>query len=205
MINKKYFIPIFLLVGLALTLVLLPAKKTNKELLPEELLTLINSTSRFITPDEIASRMIEKDPSLMLIDVRSSEAYLNFTLPGAVNIPLSEMADPNQQEILKQDGMDFVLFSNGSVTSDQAWILGKRLGLKNLYVMKGGINLWFDNFFMTPAPLESQPVSDFELDQFRMGVRQYFTGGEVDAAQPNLPETIQTQQKVKKSAAEGGC
>lgn len=202
---KKYFIPVFLMVGLGLVLVILPPKKSYNEMQPEELLRQINSSSRFITTDEIAERMIEKDPSLLLIDVRSFENYLSFTLPGAINIPLEEILNPEQLNIILQEGMDFVFFSNGSILSDQAWILANRKGLKNIYIMKGGINEWFDNFFVNTAPGESAPVSAQELYQFRKGVRQFFTGGDVQAAPQTTTETIKLEPKAKKSAAEGGC
>jgi sulfur-carrier protein adenylyltransferase/sulfurtransferase len=205
MINKKYYIPIALLVGLALLLLLLPAKKKDSGIRPEELLDQITNPSRFVSPDDVATRIIEKDPSLVLIDVRSSEEYLAFTLPGAINIPLADLNNAENIETLKQEGLDFILFSNGTLISDQAWILVKRLGIKNLYILEGGLNLWFENFFMTSYPMESQPGSDIELYQFRIGVRQFFTGGEVETAQPNSNESIKLQQKVKKSAAEGGC
>jgi len=202
---KKYFIPVVLLVGLGLVLVLLPPKKSYDEMPPEKLLRQITSSSRFITPDEIAERMIEKDPSLLLIDVRSSDDYLKFTLPGAINIPFEELLNPEQENILRQEGMDFIFFSNGSILSDQAWILSKRKGLKNIYIMQGGINQWFDNFFVNTPPGESAPASELELYQFRKGVRQFFTGGDVQATPQNPTETIQLEKRIKKSATEGGC
>jgi hypothetical protein len=39
-----------------------------------------------------------------------------------------------------------------------------------------------------------------------MGVRQYFTGGEIQVSQPEASgESLQLKPKAKKSAAEGGC
>lgn len=203
--NKNYIIPIIVLIGLSLALLLLPEKKFNKEMAPEELLMQINSTSRFITPDIVADRIIKKDPAMILVDVRSPEEYIKYSLPGSMNIPLSSLADSTTLDILGQEGIDWVLFSNDNILADQAWILGKRLGLGNLFVMQGGINQWFDNFFMTPVPAQTQSESDLELYQFRLGVRQFFTGGEVNTAPVNQTETIQVQPKTKKSAAEGGC
>jgi len=58
---------------------------------------------------------------------------------------------------------------------------------------------------MTQVPAQTQSESDLELYQFRLGVRQFFTGGEVNTAPVNQTETIQVQPKTKKSAAEGGC
>ena len=203
--NKNYIIPIIVLIGLSLALLLLPEKKFNKEMAPEELLMQINSTSRFITPDIVADRIIKKDPAMILVDVRSPEEYIKYSLPGSMNIPLSSLADSTTLDILDQEGIDWVLFSNDNILADQAWILGKRLGLGNLFVMQGGINQWFDNFFMTQVPAQTQSESDLELYQFRLGVRQFFTGGEVNTAPVNQTETIQVQPKTKKSAAEGGC
>jgi rhodanese-related sulfurtransferase len=203
--SKKYLLPVFLFLGFALLLLLLPHKKSYTEISPEELLRQINSSSRFVTPDEVAERIIEKDPSVLLVDVRSSDEYHAYSLPGAINIPLEDLSNPDQQAILKQVGIDFIFISNGSIISDQAWILGKRMGLKNLYIMQGGINRWFDNFFSSPAPMESAPSSDLELYQFRQGVKQFFTGGDVNPVEQNATESLKLDTKVKKTAAEGGC
>jgi rhodanese-related sulfurtransferase len=203
--SKKYLLPLILFLGFGIVLLILPSNKQHDQITPEALLSQINSPSRFISPDQVADRLIKKDPSMVLVDVRTVENYRNFTLPGAVSIPLGNLNDPGNLELFDQDGIDFILFSNGTIISDQAWILGKRLGIKNLYVMQGGINLWFDNFFKTPVPTDFQAESELELYQFRLGVRQFFTGGNPDQPKPDQAETIQVQQKVKKTAAEGGC
>lgn len=203
--SKKYLLPVLLFLGFGFILLFLPSNKPHELITPEELLSQVNNPSRFISPDMVASRIIEKDPSILLVDVRTSDEFLNYTLPGAINIPLSNISSESSMETLKQNGIDFIFFSNGTIVSDQAWILGKRLGLDNIFIMQGGINLWFDNFFMTPVPSELEGGSEFELYQFRLGVRQFFTGGEINATPASNPETIQVRQKSKKSAAEGGC
>jgi sulfur-carrier protein adenylyltransferase/sulfurtransferase len=203
--SKKYFIPIFLLVGLGLVLVLLPAKKSYKEVQPEELLRQISSQSRFISPDIVADRLIKKDPSLQLVDVRNAEQFLEFTLPGAVNIPLQDIFLPEKQELFTLKGMNYVFFSNGDILSDQAWILCTRKGLKNIFVMKGGLNEWFNSFFLLQPPPETSSSEEIELYQFRNGVKQFFTGGETEVLPKQETETISITPKAKKSAAEGGC
>jgi len=103
--NKNYIIPIIVLIGLSLALLLLPEKKFNKEMAPEELLMQINSTSRFITPDIVADRIIKKDPAMILVDVRSPEEYIKYSLPGSMNIPLSSLADSTTLDILGQEAL----------------------------------------------------------------------------------------------------
>jgi rhodanese-related sulfurtransferase len=203
--NKKYLIPIALLVGLALILVLLPAKKTYNELPAEELLRQVTSSSRFISPDVVADRLINKDPSMLLVDVRNADLFNEFTLPGALNIPLQDILKPEQNDLLSQEGIDFIFFSTGDVLADQAWILCKRKGLENIYVMKGGLNEWFNVFFLQQPPAETASSDEIALYQFRSAVRQYFTGGETQSVRKPAGETISVTPKKKKSAAEGGC
>jgi rhodanese-related sulfurtransferase len=203
--SKKYIIPIVLLVGLGLILVLLPQKQPYNEMQAEELLRQISSSSRFISPDVVADRLIKKDPSMILIDVRSEDLYREFSLPGALNIPLQDILKPEQVDLLSQEGIEYIFFSTGDVLADQAWTLCKRKGQENIYVMKGGVNEWFKLFFMLQPPPETASNDEIALYQFRSGVRQYFTGGETETAQKPPAETITVTPKKKKSAAEGGC
>jgi len=203
--DKKYIIPISLLVLLALILALLPQKKAYEEMPASELLKQVTSPARFISPDVVADRLIKKDPSMLLVDVRSADLYREYSIPGAVNIPLHEIMKPENQELISQEGIDIIFFSTGEIQADQAWIISKRKGLEGIYVMKGGLNDWFSNFFMAQPPAETASSEEIALYQFRSAVRQYFTGGEVQTSQKPAPETITVTPKKKKTAAEGGC
>jgi rhodanese-related sulfurtransferase len=203
--TKKYLIPIILLLGLGLVLVLLPSKETYDEILAEELLQQVTSPSRFISPDVVADRLINNDPSLLLIDVRNVEQYNDYTLPGSINIPLKDIFLPDQMDILSREGMEIIFFSNGDIYADQAWILCKRKGLQNIFVMKGGINEWFNSFFLLQPPPETASNEDIALYQFRYAVRQYFTGGETEVAPKQAADKITVTPRAKKTAAEGGC
>lgn len=203
--TKKYLVPILLLLGLALLLVLLPQKKSYDEMQPKELLQQVCASSRFISPDIVADRIIKKDPSLVLIDVRNTDEYSAYSLPGALNIPLSDLLKPEQTDLLTQDGIDFIFYSNSDIQADKAWILCKRKGLQNIFVLKGGLNAWFSTFFLSEPLPETESAAEIELYQFRSGVRQYFTGGTITTPANTQAEKITVTPKVKKAAAEGGC
>jgi len=202
---KKYFIPVVLMVGLGLVLVLLPPKKAYDEMQPEELLRQVTSPSRFVSPDDVADRLIKKDPSMLLVDVRSAGQFMEYSLPGAFNMPLQDILKPEFDELLSQEGMEFIFYSNGDILSDQAWILYRRKEYKNIFVMKGGLNEWFNSFFLMQPPPETASGEEIALYQFRSGVRQYFTGGETIAAPGSSVEKISVTPRAKKSATEGGC
>lgn len=203
--NKKYILPVILMLTFGVILMLLPERPSIDEIGPEELLAEITNDSRFLGTDDVADRMIRKDPSMILIDARASGAYQQYALPGAVNIPLNEVMKQDWQDYLSQEGFDFVFYSNDDVLADQAWILCRRKGLEHIYIMRGGMNQWFSDFFMNAPPPETAAASEYELYMFRQGVKQYFTGSAVDSPVQSSPEPVIVTPRAKKSKAEGGC
>jgi rhodanese-related sulfurtransferase len=214
--SKRYIVLAIILIGAAFILMILPTKKKSKQIEPELLLLEINDPARYLDADLIAKRIIELDPSLFLIDVRSLYEYEEYAIPGAVNIPLEELLQSQWTDYLAQESKDIVFYSNSDIYSDQAWVLAKEKGYKNLYVLKGGLNQWFKTVMMPVEPLEGAPSEDFDLYDFRRGASFYFGGsvpdipvavekaaGESNAAQAPKKQVV-VKKKVKK-AAEGGC
>ena len=48
------------------------------------MLQAINRPGRFVTCDQVAARLIERDPSMLLIDVRTAADYADYALEGAI-------------------------------------------------------------------------------------------------------------------------
>ena len=113
--SNAYKLILALLLILAFGLILLPEVNHPEKVKPEQLFQKINSTARFLSPDHVAEKLINEDPSIFLIDVRSGDQYVDYSLPGAFNIPLDEMALPNWEEYFTQEGVDVVLFSNSDL------------------------------------------------------------------------------------------
>ena len=202
--NKAYIIIIIIAVLLGGGLLLIPDPDYVEELSPQQILLDINNDSRFWSTDMIADKIIKQDPSLLLIDVRDEGQYEYFSLPGALNIPLENILDPEWDDYFDAEDYDIVLYSNGDVYADQAWILLKRLNYKNIRVMQGGLNHWAETILQPPAPKQSDPQEAFELYNFRRAARQYFGGGsEITSDDP--AEVIMVSRKKKTGAAEGGC
>ncbi len=204
--SKTYFILGALLILVALGLVFLPTTAHEDQIPPEKLLTEVMSQSRFISPDLVASRLIDEDPAILLVDVRQARAYESYTLPGAVNIPLEDILKEEWRPYFDQRSMDVVFFSNGDLYADQAWILCTRLGYKHLYVMEGGLNRWFAQIMQPEMPQATAPTEAFDLYSFRKGASIYFGGGAPeqntsDASQEN----IQIIRREKKTVTAGGC
>lgn len=204
--SKTYIILTIIAVLIAVGLLFLPAHKNYKETDPRLLLKEINDPARFLSVDLITERLIDEDPSLMLIDVRTNDQYNEYSLPRSINIPMDQILLPESKDYLNQDNMDVVLYSNSDLIADQAWIICTRLGFKNLYVLKGGLNNWYTCIMSPVKPAETAPNEEFDLYSFRMAASQYFRGGSDANVQTDLPkENIVIKRRQKKLTTAGGC
>jgi len=206
----KILATIFIL--LAGGLVLLPKYEKHEGIDPQELLSNVISPERYISTDILADKLINQDPSYLLIDVRDEKSFNKNTLPNAINIPMSKLLDEDFNMYLDQDAYNVVLFSNDNFYADQAWILCARLNYKNLHVLKGGVNQWYNTIINPIKPNENMPAEAFELYNFRKAASMYygvaypeqFKSKVVVKKAPPKKKVI-TVKKKKKAPAEGGC
>ena len=95
-IKKRYIFINVIMIGLAVVLIFLPERYSSDELKPELLLREINDNTRFVTTDNVAKKIINGDRHTLLIDVRTEEEYNEFHLDGAINIPLKNILDKDE-------------------------------------------------------------------------------------------------------------
>lgn len=204
--SKTYIILTIIAVLIAVGVLFLPVHKNYKETEPRLLLKEMNDPARFLSVDIVAERLINEDPSLMLVDVRTIEQYNAYSLPRSINIPLDQILLPESKDYLDQDNMDVVLYSNSDLFADQVWIICARLGFKNQYVLKGGLNNWYTCIMNPVKPAETAPTEEFDLYSFRMAASQYFRGGSDVNVQTDLSkENIVIKKRQKKITTTGGC
>lgn len=207
--ERKYTILAVLLIVLALGLVILPKQKGQKEIDPKVLLSSVVEKSRYLSVDLVTHRMIENDPTLLLIDLRPADQFKTFALPGAINIQPETLLSQSSLEIFNQPGKDKVLYSNADLSSEKAWLLCSRYSVNRMYIMKGGLNEWFNTIIKEKPVSGSASTTELDLASFRNAARQFFVGAGSTATTtpgtPKAPEKIQTVRKAQTSAAGGGC
>ena len=201
--NKNYILLAILLLILSGGLLLLPEKHYHAQISPETLMWDVVQPSRYVTSDQIAKMIIEKDPLLQIIDVRSEYDFAEFSLPGSINIPVDSIVTENANQILDIEDLNMVFVSDDDIKADQAWVLAKRLGHKNIYVMKGGLNGWISTIINPVPPAETASVTETDIYQFRKGASMYFTGAEISVDEPK--QGFQITRRKKSSTVEGGC
>jgi len=212
-IKKRYYYISGILFLLAFILLFLPHRKNNKELSPEDLLLAISTSDRFYNTDDVARLIISGDPSVQLIDVRSAEEFAAYSLPKSVNIPLAKLLEKDKKgnyvwnDILNQEIKTNIFYSNGTVYANQAWMLTKRMNFKNNYVLKGGLNAFFENIMKAKKPLESASQDEVDLYNFRRAAAMHFRGGgSQEVTTSETKPSVGTQVKKKKEkGSSGGC
>ena len=203
--SKRYIVLAILLIVAAFGLTQLPEKGPRSPVTPSDLLLKVNDQSKYLSTHFIARRLIERDPSLFLIDVRMMYEFEEYNIPGSFNIPLEEVLLPDWEAYIDQDGMDVVFYSNGDIYADQAWMLSAEKGYANLYVMKGGLNEWFKSIIQPTPPDETAPLEAYEQYSFERAASIYFGGSSAGAATAPVAKKKVTVRKKEKKAAEGGC
>ncbi|MCU0472237.1 MAG: rhodanese-like domain-containing protein [Bacteroidales bacterium] len=196
-------------IPLGLIIAAVPSNKTNPyKLSASELLGEANARTQYITPDVVADMIVNKDPSLQLIDVRSQDEYEKFSLPGAINIPLADLLSDKYSDIINQDVKMNVFYSNGTLTANEAWMITRQLGYTNNYVLEGGLNYWFDAILNPEKPASTSSDEEFARYDFRMSAGQALGGGTIiqttqdQSSKSALPVIKATPRKKK---ASGGC
>lgn len=211
-LSFRYKILALILLVLAGGLVLLPKYKKQEGIVSEVLLNNATSPERYITTDQIANKIINQDPSFILVDVRDEKSYNNYSLPNAINIPLEKLLNEESIGYLNQNQFDVVLFSNDNLYADQAWMLCNRLGFKNLRVLNGGLNKWFTTIINPEKPNDDMPAEAFELYNTRKASSMFFgvmyqdqiISEDIDSNKSEKKQVIPIKKK-KKKVAEGGC
>ncbi len=179
-----------------------PYKLTANQLLEE-----IQSGTQFIYPDDVAHMLISKDPSLQIIDVRSADDFDKFSLPGAINIPLSDILNSEYEAYLNQDLKLNVFYSNGTTDANQAWMITRQLGYRNNYVLQGGLNYWAESIMNPEAPAENSPNEEIAKYNFRKGAGSALGGASLEAntSEPMRSATPPITKRKKKKGVQGGC
>jgi rhodanese-related sulfurtransferase len=198
-----------IIIPMGLIIAAVPQNKTKPyKLTADQLLGEANTRTQYIAPETVADMIIKKDPSFRLIDVRSQDEFEKFSLPGAMNIPVSDLLSDKYTDILNQDARMNIFYSNGTITANEAWMVTRQLGYKNNFVLEGGLNYWFDAILNPKKPSTTSPDEEFAKYDFRQSAGKALGGGLTVQSNQNQnagspKPTVQVASKKKK--ASGGC
>jgi rhodanese-related sulfurtransferase len=201
------------LVSLGFIIAAIPKNTTQPyKLTAEQMLQEIQGGKQFISTDEVAQYLIEKNPSIQLIDVRSQDEFEKNGLPEVINIPLTSLLLPDSKEALDQPDKIIIFYSNGNTQAVEAWMLTRQLGMENVYVMQGGINYWIETVINPVAPPVGSADDEIARYDFRKGAGMQLGGAAPAVATQapggtagKAPKAPAPGAKKKKKGVSGGC
>jgi sulfur-carrier protein adenylyltransferase/sulfurtransferase len=181
--NRQFFqtlmdkrVAALVLLGMGILLAVSPAgSRQATPLSAEELAAVITGQTDHVTTDLVAAAVIDKDPALLLVDVRTVEEYAAYHIPGAVNIPVANLLD-DESRWQFESGKTVVLYSNGGTHAAQAWVLLTQAGYE-AYEMQGGLNHWGKTILSPEAPSDIAADPEILQYQFRKAAGNFFQGG----------------------------
>jgi rhodanese-related sulfurtransferase len=201
--NTREKISIILLsCGLILALLPLTANRSFT-VSPQKLLDEAFDETSYFTADQVARFVATEDTSIMLIDLRSPEEFSRLNIPGSVNIPYNSFIDIAPGTITGDGYMKNILYSNGDIDANNAWVIAKGLKIKNIYVMKGGLNEWFNTVINSRFTGERISARENALYENRKRAGQIFT--EINSLPDSLKRKYFESKHVAAKKLDGGC
>lgn len=120
------------------------------------LLQLVQEAGDHMEPAELADRLMNGEPGLVVLDIRTPDEYNRFHIRGAVNVPITQLDEYLRS--LPDRGIT-VLYSNGMTHPAQARDALFRMGHQNLYILTDGLTGFMETC-LKPASLRTEPVPE---------------------------------------------
>jgi len=185
-------------IALGIVFIFMPDRKTD-------LITKVSDTNYsaahpaiVMEADELAFRIVDKEPNIKIIDIRPAQEFAKLSLPGSSNIQLADFFSKEWAASFSQRHVKKILVGDNEAQEHTAYLLMQELGYENLAVLHGGFDA-FEKTILDPSvfvPTGSR--WDNDVMQFRQQARVEIQKM-IDANKNKAPKEI----KAKK--IQGGC
>lgn len=183
-----------------------PYDRSTTRVNVKELSSVSVKDESIVQTNELADWIIKAKYDYRLIDLRDSDIYGSYNIPGSENIPIRELFN---SDLMRNENI--ILYSDDEAVSSQGWFLLKADKFKSVYILEGGLTCWKDQvlFPKLPADPTKEQLALFEkkkeVSKFFGGQPQF--GGEEQVKQETLklkaPPKVTVTKKRKKKSREG--
>jgi glyoxylase-like metal-dependent hydrolase (beta-lactamase superfamily II) len=128
---------------------------------------------------------IKQNNDVFLLDVREPQEFAEFKIPGAVNIPLSQLFMPGSQSQLPKDKKIVTICSHGNRSMVATFALAQN-GLESTSLV-GGMSLW--NQVLGATTLKENDITIIQVEKIGKGCLSHVIGsnGEAVVIDPTHP------------------
>jgi rhodanese-related sulfurtransferase len=192
------------LVLIGIILAILPLRTTRTLAgSPESVLMQSFSQNSGYSVDQVARMLVSEDSTLHLIDIRPANEFREFSIPGAINIPYTELIDRDPATYMLTGNAKNVFYSNGSLNAGYAIIIAGGLGYNNCAIMKGGINEWITTVLNTRFSGDVITARENALFETRARATKLFS--EFNALPDSLKTKYLDSKRFDPKKLDGGC
>lgn len=158
-----------------------------------------NYQIEYISPDELAMRLVNNDETIKIYDFRSLDEFQKISLPNSVNLKIEDLFRKGGNKLITGDPqIKKIIIANDEKTAIEAEEIIKEKGYKNLYVLQGGMQSFVNNIIDFKMPAENIPQNMLATYNFR------------ESASKTIAELIKENKKSntivkEKKRVLGGC
>lgn len=189
---------------IAMAFALMPAPEKKFELSQEESLTAITTQLQVIQPEKIKEILASNDQSYQFIDLRTSQEFDLYHLPGAINIHIHDILKSENEALLNPTDKINILYGATVEDACPVWVILKQLDYKNNSIMLGGFKLVKSNVIDKYAPDEVWFKNEVAQYDYAQIVKETAGAGSVSGSSTTTRKAPIIKRKKKKGVA-GGC
>lgn len=141
----------------------------------------IGKTGESISSEDLFSKL----DKVFLLDVRNTEEFSDYQIPGSINIPLEDLFDENKIKQIPKDKEIVTICPHGN----RAMIASFALARSGLYskTLEGGLTKW--NQLLMPVTVVEEPIQIIQLQKVGKGCLSHIikSGDEAIVIDPLYP------------------
>jgi YeeE/YedE family (DUF395)./Rhodanese-like domain. len=155
-------------------------------------------TVKIISPDELAFRIIDKENSVQVVDMRSAEQFSTLALPASINVQMNDLFGKELTPILSDRHVIKVIIGENEDDSRIASFLLQELGYTNIAMLQGGLEN-FQHIILTPKSENAGSRWDADVNTFRSNASAVISQM-ISDAKNKQPKIAKQEKKIQ-----GGC
>jgi rhodanese-related sulfurtransferase len=183
---------------LGIVFVFLPSRQAH---LIEKVKSVSYGTShsvKIISPDELAYRIMDKENSVQVVDMRLPEQFATLALPGSVNVQIKDLFGKELTPILSDRRVVKVVIGQNEDDSKTAAFLLQELGYENIAMLQGGLEN-FQKTILIPKSEATGSRWDADVNTFRTNASTTISQM-IANAKNRQPKVAKQEKKIQ-----GGC
>jgi len=114
----------------------------------------------YITPDELALRLVNNDETIKIYDFRSLDEFQKLSLPNSVNLKIEDLFRKGGNKLISGDPqIKKIIIAKDNKSAIEAEEIIKQKGFKNLYVLQGGMQAFANDIIDFKMPVNMAGIS----------------------------------------------